>query len=131
MPVYVYRVVRPGVSAEKSETFEVRQSIHDPPLTKHPETGEPVERVLMPPTIARGNRAAGGASNSDIAAAGFTKYKKTSDGTYERQAGSGGPKHLDPRKQRARARGTGYQPRFSHGTRQTWAGSPCHTSRRY
>jgi predicted nucleic acid-binding Zn ribbon protein len=98
MPTYVYRIIKPGEPAEQAQTFEVRQSIHDPPLTKHPRTGEPIERVLMPPTIARGNRAAGGASNSDIAAAGFTKYKKTSDGTYERQAGGGGPKRIDPQK---------------------------------
>ena len=93
MPVYVYRVVKSvGTSSDDaSDTFEVHQSIHDPPLTHHPETGEPVERVLFPPTIGKG-----AVSNSALASAGFTKYKRTSDGTYERQAGSAGPKHIDP-----------------------------------
>jgi hypothetical protein len=88
MPTYVYRLVKPGAS---EETFEVYQSIHDPPLTRHPETGEPVERVPCPPTISRG-----ALGNSELSAAGFTKYKRTADGTYERQAGRGGPKHIDP-----------------------------------
>ena len=96
MPVYVYRVVRPNPSADDTsssdETFEVTQSMHDPPLTRHPETGQPVERVLTAPHIA-----AGRAGDAQIANAGFTKYKRMSDGTYERQAGGGGPKHVNPR----------------------------------
>ena len=100
MPVYVYRIVRKGEGGSggggggdgrgPDETFEVRQSIHDPPLTRHPATGEAVERVLCPPRIGRG-----GLSNSDVAAAGFTKYVKTRDGTYEKHAGRG-PGHVDP-----------------------------------
>ena len=96
MPTYVYRVVRPGgvtTAGESAETFEVQQSIKDPPLTRHPETGEPVERVICAPLIGKG-----ATSNSQIASAGFTKYKKTSDGKYERQAGGAGPKVIDPRK---------------------------------
>jgi hypothetical protein len=75
------------------ETFEVRQSIHDAALTKHPETGEPVERVICAPAIASSKL-----GTADLNAAGFTKYKRMSDGTYERQAGSAGPKHVDPQK---------------------------------
>jgi predicted nucleic acid-binding Zn ribbon protein len=90
MPVYVYRVIPtdPQVSEER---FEVRQSIHDPPLTQHPETGRPVQRVICAPQIGKS------IGNTDIAAAGFTKYKRTSDGSYERLAGGGGPERLDPR----------------------------------
>jgi predicted nucleic acid-binding Zn ribbon protein len=93
MPVYVYRIVRPQTSGDSNDapaTFEVRQSIHDPPLTKHPETGEPVERVLFPPMIARG-----AVGNSQLANAGMTKYVRTSDGTYEKQVGKG-PRHVNP-----------------------------------
>ncbi|HEX8911059.1 MAG TPA: hypothetical protein VF796_01780, partial [Humisphaera sp.] len=88
MPTYVYRIVRPAGDERPEETFEVQQSIHAEPLTKHPETGEPVERVLTAPQIrtAMGNVALGNA--------GFTKYVKTSDGTYERQAGTQGPKTI-------------------------------------
>ena len=94
MPTYVYRLVRPerdAAAADGSEeTFEVMQRMTDPPLTRHPETGEPVERVICAPQIGKGAQ-----TNRAIGAAGFTKYKKTSDGKYERQAGSG-PKIIDP-----------------------------------
>ena len=97
MPLYVYRVIRPAKSrkadAAAEETFEVRQSMKDPPWTKHPETGEPVERVICAPAIASGKM-----GNAALSGAGFTKYTKRSDGTYEREAGAGGPKHVDPRK---------------------------------
>ena len=91
MPTYVYRVVGSGEAGGPGRTFEAWQSIHDPPLTRHPETGEPVERVPCPPMIARG-----APGNAELSAAGLTKYKRTSDGTYERQVGGGGPKHIDP-----------------------------------
>jgi putative FmdB family regulatory protein len=44
MPIYEYR--RPD-----GTTFEVMQSFSDDPLTKDPETGVPVERVLHAPAI--------------------------------------------------------------------------------
>lgn len=93
MPTYMYRVVRPAGSAADGaeETFEVMQRMSDPPLTRHPDTGEPVERVICAPQIGKGAQ-----TNREIGAAGFTKYKKTSDGKYERQAGAGGPKIIDP-----------------------------------
>jgi len=42
MPTYVYK------GLESGEYFEVEQSIHDEPLTHHPETGEPVKRIIQP-----------------------------------------------------------------------------------
>lgn len=42
MPTYVYK------GLESGEYFEVEQSIHEDPLTHHPETGEPVKRVIQP-----------------------------------------------------------------------------------
>ena len=93
MPTYVYRVIRPDGAGAAEETFEVRQSMNDAPLTTHPETGEPVERVICPPNISVGKL-----GNAALSSAGFTKYTKRSDGTYEREAGSGGPKHVDPQK---------------------------------
>ena len=44
MPIYEYR--RPDGS-----TFEVVQSFSDDPLTKDPETGDPVQRVLHAPAV--------------------------------------------------------------------------------
>jgi predicted nucleic acid-binding Zn ribbon protein len=41
MPTYVYET-----TGKKKRTFEVKQSMNDAPLTHHPETGEPVKRVI-------------------------------------------------------------------------------------
>ena len=94
MPTYVYRIVRSPHDPREApeETFEVRQSMRDAPLTRHPETGEPVERVICAPNIAAGKM-----GDAALGNAGFTKYKRMSDGTYQRQAGSAGPSHVDPR----------------------------------
>ena len=93
MPIYVYRIIRrsKGRKPAAEETFEVMQSMSDPPLTRHPETGEPVERVITAPNIASSQL-----GHAAIANSGLTKYKRMSDGTYERQAGGGGPKHVNP-----------------------------------
>ena len=44
MPLYVYEIVLPDGSG--GEQFEVIQRMSADPLTKHPETGEPVRRVF-------------------------------------------------------------------------------------
>ncbi len=45
MPTYVYETL-PKKEGAKSRRFEVKQSMHDAPLARHPETGEPVRRVI-------------------------------------------------------------------------------------
>lgn len=45
MTTYVYETV-PQRRNEKPRRFEVRQSMRDAALTRHPETGEPVRRVI-------------------------------------------------------------------------------------
>ncbi len=45
MATYVYETI-PQKSGAKPKKFEVQQSMKDEPLTKHPETGEPVRRVI-------------------------------------------------------------------------------------
>ncbi|MEJ2667935.1 MAG: FmdB family transcriptional regulator [Deinococcales bacterium] len=46
MPIYVYKNLKTG------ETFEVSQRITEAALTEHPETGDPVKRVVQPVGIA-------------------------------------------------------------------------------
>ncbi|MCB9496110.1 MAG: zinc ribbon domain-containing protein [Fibrobacteria bacterium] len=53
MPTYVYRLTDLP-EEDPNGMFEVRQSIHDAPLTHHPETGAPVERVLCAPALLGG-----------------------------------------------------------------------------
>ena len=45
MPIYVYEVL--DHAGAPCDEFELRQSIKDAPLTRHPETGEPVRRKIV------------------------------------------------------------------------------------
>ncbi len=45
MPTYIYETI-PSKKTAKPKRFEIRQSIKDAPLSRHPETGEPVKRVI-------------------------------------------------------------------------------------
>lgn len=89
MPLYEYAVILKDGSHGK--TFEVLQKVGEKPLTKHPETGEPVERVIstingpMPP----GDRIKGDISDKHLDKLGFTKYQKTRHGKYEKVLGDG------------------------------------------
>jgi predicted nucleic acid-binding Zn ribbon protein len=91
MPRYVYEVVTQ--SGEPGERFEVVQPMTEPPLTAHPTTGEPVRRVFTPPWIAGkfSPMASERSVNDDrkLERLGFTKYVKSSDGTYEKTVGKG------------------------------------------
>jgi predicted nucleic acid-binding Zn ribbon protein len=90
MPLYVYEVVAPDGSS--GEAFEVLQSMSEPPLTKHPETGEAVRRVFGTPNAPRGwtdSQGQAKLSDSALGRAGFTKYVKSGDGKYEKTVGEG------------------------------------------
>lgn len=45
MTTYVYETI-PAKSDEKPRYVELRQSMKDAPLTRHPETGERIRRVV-------------------------------------------------------------------------------------
>jgi len=45
MTTYVYETI-PAKAGEEVRRYEIRQSMKDAPLTKHPETGEPIRRVI-------------------------------------------------------------------------------------
>ena len=49
MPIYVYEVINDDGS--EGEQFELFQSMSEPALSKHPETGKPIRRVFQPPAI--------------------------------------------------------------------------------
>jgi hypothetical protein len=92
VPTYVYGVVlSPDDEEAIGEVFEVEQGIRDVPLTVHPETGQPVRRLLCAPFIAgtwsplKSRRAL---SDKNLARRGLTKYVRTSEG-YEKTVGKG------------------------------------------
>jgi len=43
MPIYVYETVD---ATEPLRRFEIKQSMRDPALSVHPETGQPIKRVI-------------------------------------------------------------------------------------
>ncbi len=45
MATYVYETI-PQKKGAKPKQFEVQQSMNDAPLTRHPQTGEPVRRLI-------------------------------------------------------------------------------------
>ncbi len=45
MPTYEYETI-PKKDGQEPKLFEVVQRMTDEPLTEHPETGEPVRRVI-------------------------------------------------------------------------------------
>jgi predicted nucleic acid-binding Zn ribbon protein len=46
MTTYVYENI-PSKPGEKPRYFEIKQSMNAAPLTKHPETGERIRRVVL------------------------------------------------------------------------------------
>ncbi|MCC5841800.1 MAG: zinc ribbon domain-containing protein [Opitutales bacterium] len=46
MTTYVYETI-PSAEGEEPELFEIRQNMSDAPLEKHPETGQPIRRVIL------------------------------------------------------------------------------------
>ena len=46
MTTYVYETI-PSKPGEKAEYFEIKQSMKDPPLTRHPESGKPIRRTVL------------------------------------------------------------------------------------
>lgn len=46
MTTYAYETI-PAQPGEKPSYHEIKQSMSDAPLTKHPETGEPIRRVVL------------------------------------------------------------------------------------
>ena len=86
MPLYVYQVIEPD--GTEGEVFEVLQDLSEPPLTQHPETGRPVQRLLgMPSTLRRFGPAK--LSDRNLEQKGFTRYERRGKGTYEKTTGVG------------------------------------------
>ena len=43
---YLYETI-PDAEGKEVRRYEIRQSIHDPALARHPETGEAIRRVIV------------------------------------------------------------------------------------
>jgi len=95
VPLYTYEIVNDDGSP--GETFEVLRKMSDPPLERHPETGQKVRRVFQPLYIAgdsSGLHDKTRLSDKNLERLGFTAYRKNGKGNYERTAGKEGPSQL-------------------------------------
>jgi putative FmdB family regulatory protein len=86
MPIYEYRP-----SSERScdfcrTGFEVIQKMHDARLSTCPECGAPIARALSAPNIATTSASL---DPANIEKHGFTQYRRSGKGVYEKTAGKG------------------------------------------
>ena len=92
MPIYEYEALEPGCELCATR-FEWIQKMSEPALKACPKCGRPVKRVISQAAFAMDTKI-----NYDKAAnQGFTTYKKSGQGQYERVAGTGGPAEIDGR----------------------------------
>jgi predicted nucleic acid-binding Zn ribbon protein len=64
MPTYLYETI-PTSADEQPKHYEIKQSMNEPALTRHPETGEPIRRIILggyglPPKSSSLNSCCGG-----------------------------------------------------------------------
>ena len=95
MPIYTYEIINDDGS--EGETFQVERRVNDPPLERHPNTGQPVRRVYKPVHVAGfgsdlNNKTL--LSDKNLEKQGFTAYRRNGKGFYERTAGKEGPDHI-------------------------------------
>ena len=96
MPTYVYEILD-SEGEGTGEWFERVQTMREPALKKHPETGAPVRRVPQAPNIAgkwSEMKAKSTLSDKNLDRLGFTKYQRKGEGYLERTAGNFGPQTL-------------------------------------
>lgn len=90
MPTYVYGPPPQSPARDCpqcAERFELIQRMSEPALTACPRCGEAVIRIPVP--FGLGHSVKDMLSPSNIAAKGFTQYRRNDDGTYRKTAGRG------------------------------------------
>ena len=89
MPLYDY-APKSGRCKRCGGRFEAVQRLSEPKLKRCPICNKPVERVISAVSV----QTKFALSASKLRDLGMTKYVKTSDGSYERTVGRGGPKMI-------------------------------------
>lgn len=90
MPIYEYAAVEKGCPHCEAR-FDVLQKMADAPVTQCPQCNAAVTRVISAPSVAVGGSHL--LQESHFSKRGFTQYKKTGGGVYEKTAGDG-PKYI-------------------------------------
>ncbi|MBI5115996.1 zinc ribbon domain-containing protein [Candidatus Poribacteria bacterium] len=83
MPTYVYRATTGGCRFCK-DSFDQKQGINEAPLTKCPECGTPIERVICVPFLKTGRSDKSVLSDSNLKKHGFTKLMNEGGGKFRK-----------------------------------------------
>ena len=86
MPTYAYAIVKPD--GTDGDVFEVFQKLSDTPLTQHPETGQPVRRIVVAPQVQTSSDTQR-FSKSNLERLGFSRFERKGSGYFEKTAGKG------------------------------------------
>jgi putative FmdB family regulatory protein len=86
MPIYEYRPVKDSSCTFCSKGFELLRKISDPDINVCSECGAAVERVLSAPSLAKSDTSL---DPANVEKHGFTQYRKSGKGVYEKTAGKG------------------------------------------
>ena len=86
MPIYEYRNAGKASCETCANGFEVLQKISDAAISICAKCGATVERIISAPNIARQDTSL---ERANLEQHGFTQYKKTGKGVYEKTAGKG------------------------------------------
>ena len=86
MPIYEYRPTTEKSCDRCRNGFEQLQKLADPRLSACPDCQSPVQRVLSAPSLTKPGPSLLAAN---LEQHGFTQYKKSGKGVYQKTAGSG------------------------------------------
>lgn len=86
MPIYVYRSTGDTHCPKCREGFELLQSVSEVPLTECPRCFAPIARVIGVTNIASRSP---DISDRNLDRTGFTRYRRSEKGVYEKTAGPG------------------------------------------
>jgi len=88
MPLYSYQVITPDGAGP---VVELLQRLGEPALTRHPETGAPLRKLITAPNLPlkHGDRAVKSKlTDQNLSRHGFTKYVREGRGRYVKTAGA-------------------------------------------
>jgi len=86
MPIYEYQASSDERCEYCTNGFELLRKISEPAVTECPQCGAPAERKISAPNLGGSGPAM---DNANIEKHGFTQYKKSGKGVYEKTAGKG------------------------------------------
>ena len=86
MPIYEYLPSGKHKCEYCQQGFEQLEKMHDLPRTDCPQCGGPVQRVISAAKLGRSETSL---ETANLERHGFTQYRKSSKGVYQKTAGTG------------------------------------------